>query len=181
MKKYAFITVLFFGLGFININISILGLLCFLIPFLLYFNYRDKIWCKKYCPRAGLFNVLFSKVNLGLKVPKWLTRKKFKDGVVTYFTINVFFAVMSTIMVYLGRIEMFDNIRFLIIFNLPSLPQLIEYSVSNEITHFSYRIYSMMFTSTLIGLLLGFMFKPRTWCIICPISTLTTKKTKENL
>lgn len=41
------------------------------------------------------------------------------------------------------------------------------------LTHLSYRFYSMMMTTTLIGLVLAMVYKPRTWCTICPIATVS--------
>ncbi|WP_422678833.1 4Fe-4S binding protein [Clostridium thermosuccinogenes] len=37
--------------------------------------------------------------------------------------------------------------------------------------HLSFRVYSMMLTTTIFGLLLAWIFKPRTWCTVCPINT----------
>lgn len=170
------ITILFFILGIINISLSIIGILCFVIPFIQYYIYKEKVWCKYHCPRAGLFNKLLRKISLKKKIPKLFTTRRVKEIVVIYFAINIFFAIMSTIMVTVGRIEPIDYVRFLIIFKAPfTLPQLLSLHAPDALLHFGYRIYSMMFTSIAIGLILGFVYKPRTWCIICPIQTLTTK------
>lgn len=169
-------TILFFLMTFIHIAFALLGIACFILPFIQYKLYKDKVWCKYYCPRAGFFNKIVKPINMGLKTPQWLMNNRFKKGVVSYFTINILFATMSTIMVTLGRIDPIDQIRFLIVFGLPiELPQLIELALHPSLLHVSYRIYSMMFTSVIIGSLMGILFKPRTWCAICPIQTLTTK------
>jgi polyferredoxin len=31
----------------------------------------------------------------------------------------------------------------------------------------------MMFTTTVLGLLMAWIFRPRTWCAICPINTIS--------
>ena len=163
----------------VNIQLSILGGLCFIIPFIQYKIYKDKVWCKYYCPRAGLFVKLLGKVGLKRKMPKFMTSKKLKRGIVIYFAVNVFFAIMSTIMVLIGRIPPIDHVRFLILFKAPfDLPQFIDYNLSLPLIHLGYRIYSIMLTSTIIGTILGFIYSPRTWCVICPVSTLTTKSSK---
>ncbi len=181
MKDYKnslyWVTLLFFALGMIHISFSVIGLLCFTLPFYQYYKHKDKVWCKYYCPRAGLFNMLLTQISLKKPMPKWLKGKRIKKIVVIYFAINVFFATMSTIMVSLGKVPPFDYVRVLMVFRAPfTLPQLLDLSLPNGFIHFSYRIYSMMFTSVIIGLTLGFIYKPRTWCAICPIQTLTTKK-----
>lgn len=43
------------------------------------------------------------------------------------------------------------------------------------ITQFSFGFYSLMLTSTLIGLIVMLLYKPRTWCSFCPMGTMTQK------
>lgn len=171
------VTAVFFLLGFVHITFSLLGMICMILPFILFFRTNDKVWCKRYCPRASLFVKALSKVSLSRKLPKGLTSQDAKRIVLVYFGINLFFATMSTIMVSIGRIAPIDYLRFLIAFPVPfEMPQLITLTVPDTLLHLSYRIYSMMMTSTAIGFLLGFLYMPRTWCVICPIQTLTTVK-----
>jgi len=40
--------------------------------------------------------------------------------------------------------------------------------------HLGFRVYSMMFTTIIIGLLLGYLYRARTWCGICPMGTLSS-------
>lgn len=186
MDKLFVLTILFFLMGMINISLSILGFLCMILPFVLFFYAKEKLWCNFYCPRAGLFTKVLSKVSQNKKVPKWLTGERIKKAVLIYYGINMFLAVMSSIMVARGRADAMEYVRFFIFFKLPfNLPQLIYLSLSPPVAHVSYRIYSIMFTSIVIGLGFGLMYKPRTWCVICPIQTLTSidiskKKSKNN-
>lgn len=172
------ITIAFFILGFIHISFALAGLICFIVPFIQYFKYKDKVWCKYVCPRAGYFRRIITKINLGKKPPKLFMKKGMKKAVVIYFGINLFFITMSTIMVSIGKIAPIEQIRFLIVAPLPfDLPQLLSLNVAEPLVHLGYRVYSMMFTSILIGSVLGIIYKPRTWCAICPVNTLTSKKT----
>ena len=41
------------------------------------------------------------------------------------------------------------------------------------IVQFGFGFYSMMLTSTLIGLIVMVLYKPRTWCAFCPMGTMT--------
>jgi hypothetical protein len=169
-------TIIFFLLGIVNISFSIIGLLCFIIPFLQYKKYKNNIWCKYYCPRAGFLGILLKKKKFGLSLPNNDTLKKFRKYVLYYFSLNVFFASMSTLMVFLNRMEPFDFVRILMIFRAPfELIQLIHIDLPNWLIHFSYRIYSIMFTSTLVGIIIGIIYKPKAWCSVCPIGTLTRK------
>jgi hypothetical protein len=170
------ITLLFFLVGMIHISLAMVGALCFIIPFVQYKKYKQQVWCKYYCPRAGLFSMLLSKISLKRKMPKWMTGQKIKKIVLVYFTINVFFATMSTLMVSLGRMPEMDYVRFLIVFRAPfTLPQMLDFYVPTGMIHLGYRLYSIMFTSTTIGLILGFLYVPKAWCVICPVRTLTSK------
>ena len=46
-------------------------------------------------------------------------------------------------------------------------------TVSDWIAQFSFGFYSIMLTSTIIGLAVMALFKPRTWCTFCPMGTMT--------
>lgn len=175
------ITILFFLLGFVHITFSLLGLICMGLPFLLLSITKEKRWCKRYCPRASLFVNVIAKYSLKRRIPKVLTKQRTKQIVLLYFGFNLFISIMSTIMVSLGRIEPIEMLRFLIVFPISwDLPQLLNVLVPDHLLHLSYRIYSMMMTTTIIGLVFGLLYMPRTWCVICPIQTLTTVKRKDS-
>jgi polyferredoxin len=95
---------------------------------------------------------------------------------------------MSTIMVSRGVRDPLERIKFLILFQIPwNIPQVLDFgSIPGWIVHLSFRVYSMMFTTTVLGLVLAGIFKPRTWCMICPVNTisdlaLSRMKTKDNI
>ena len=67
------VTIFMLLLGFVHISFAIAGLLCFITPFVLFWIFKDKIWCKYICPRAGFFNKALGKISLRKPLPKWLT------------------------------------------------------------------------------------------------------------
>jgi polyferredoxin len=176
-KDYLFlITLTFFSLSFFNIIFGLLGLACLVLPFVLLGKNKEKTWCRKYCPRANLFTVLLKGRTKGKKLgPDWLIKGKGKWFVLAYFIVNIFMIIMSTIMVSKGRIEPVEHVRFLIVFQFPwKLPEFLNFGIMADwVVHLAYRIYSMFFTTTVIGLILGWLFLPRTWCKVCPINTLS--------
>ncbi|MHB8131804.1 MAG: hypothetical protein ACYDEX_22760 [Mobilitalea sp.] len=95
--------------------------------------------------------------------------------ILAYLGFNLTFILMSTLMVGMGVRPAMDYIRILVIFRIPfQMPQLIDHiEVTPWLTHVSYRLYSMMITTTILGLLLALIYKPRTWCTICPIATVS--------
>lgn len=146
------------------------------LPFILVIKNKKKTWCQGYCPRANLFGVLFQNRSLTNRVgPDWLIKGEASKYVLGYFLVNLFIISMSTTMVIAGKIAPVETIRFLIAFQLPwEIPQMLTVSFFPDwAVHLSFRLYSMMFTSTVIGLLLGWLFKPKTWCTVCPINTLS--------
>lgn len=46
-------------------------------------------------------------------------------------------------------------------------------NVTPWIAQFAFGFYSMMLTSTLIGLISMIFFKPKSWCVYCPMGTMT--------
>jgi len=181
MKKnwtnYLFVvTILFFSLGFFNIIFAWMGFACMILPFVFLARDKKKTWCQKYCPRASLFTVLLKGRSLtGKAAPNWLVKGKAKWIMLVYFSFNLFVLFMSTFMVVSGKRYPLEKIRFLMAFQLPwDIPQLLNMSPFPDwAVHLSFRIYSMMFTTTILGLLLGWIFLPRTWCTICPINTVS--------
>jgi polyferredoxin len=182
-KLYIF-TILLFTLGFFNIIFAWLGFACMIIPFVLLAKDGKKTWCQSYCPRASLFTVLFKgKSQNSRTVPKWLTGDKAKMFFLIYFSFNLFILFMSTLMVFRGRIDAMERVRFMIAFQLPwNMPQLLNIgSIPNWAVHLSFRVYSMMFSTTVIGLVLGFLYKPRTWCTVCPVNTISDMAIKKSI
>lgn len=184
------ITITFFTLGFFNIIFAWLGFLCMLLPFVLLAKDKKKTWCQKYCPRASLYTVLFKGRSLtGKAGPNWLIRGRVKWVMLGYFIVNLFVIFMSTFMVITGRRLPLEKVRFLMAFQFPwDIPQLLNFGpLPDWAVHLSFRMYSMMLTTTILGLLLALLFMPRTWCTVCPINTVSDmalnkspKKTKSN-
>ena len=182
-NKYLFIfTLLFFLLGFVNIHLSLLGSICMIVPFIMLYRNRKKTWCTSYCPRAGFYSALGKyKKRKAHTMPAFLLNGKLKNILLIYFGINLFFVTMSTVAVASGKILPMEYLRFLIIFPIPiRMPQLIGFAnIAPWLTHLSYRIYSMMMTSTVLGLIMSQIYKNRSWCVVCPINTLSDRILKK--
>ena len=169
------ITLAFFVSGLINIHFALLGMICMAFPILLLFRDKKKTWCQGYCPRAGLYTTVGKFKKQSRKTPLFFTKGNMKWIILIYFGISLFIIIMSTIGVARGRIPAMDYLRFLIIIPVPgSMPQLFDITgFAPRLTHLSYRFYSMMMTTTSLGLLMAVFYKPRTWCTVCPINTIS--------
>ena len=45
--------------------------------------------------------------------------------------------------------------------------------MASNVAQFGFGFYSLMLTSTLIGLIIMALYKERTWCSFCPMGTMT--------
>ena len=173
--RLALITIGIFLVSMIHISLGLVGLLCYLSPLISYLRHRDKRWCQRYCPRASFLTLLLSRISRHRKPPANLTQMRVKRGLLIYMGANLFFASMSTLIVALGRLEPLDHLRLFMIFQSPiAWPQLLEWALPDFVIHGSYRVISMLFSSTFLGVVLGYLYMPRTWCSVCPVMTLTT-------
>jgi hypothetical protein len=175
-NKYLFIiNVLYFALGIVNIHFSLLAFVCMMLPMYLLVKSNKKTYCQGYCPRSNLYTNVGKVTNkYSRKTPMYFINGNMKWIMLIYFGLSLFFITMSTIRVSSGFMVPMEKLRFLIFFSLPfEMVQLFELNyVLPWVTHLSYRFYSMMMTTTLIGLVLALVYKPKTWCVICPIQTI---------
>lgn len=176
-NSYLFlITISFFLLGFVNIHFSLFGMVCMTLPIVLLLKNRKKTWCQNYCPRASLYTNLGKlKRSNGHKTPQLFISGNLKWIMLTYFGISLTFIIFSTIAVARGSKLPMEYLRFLLFIPIPfKMPQLFDIlTIAPWLTHLSYRFYSMMMTTTILGLILAMVYKPRTWCTICPIATVS--------
>ncbi len=175
-RLFFIFTVLYFILPMMNILFAYAAVGCMVFPFILLRLNNRKSWCSGICPRANfLSGIRF--LSIGIKAPAWLVGKKMRRNLLFYFGLNLLFVTMSTIMVSIGRVDPVDKIRLLIVFQLHfGLPQAFPMeTLPGAVVHLAYRFYSIMLTSTLIGIILAVLFKPRTWCTICPINSISSR------
>ncbi|WP_459929594.1 4Fe-4S binding protein [Desulfosporosinus burensis] len=174
--RYSYLfTILFFTIGFFNIIFAWIGFFCLIMPFVFVIKDNKRTWCQSNCPRSNLFTRLFAKIGAHRQPPKWLINGTGKKVMLTYFLLNFLMICLSTLMVFLDIRDPLEKIRFLMAFQLPwNMPNLLSIgAIPDWAVHLGYRVYSMMFTTTIIGLLLSYIYRARTWCAICPMGTLS--------
>ncbi len=171
------ITIAIIALGLVNIYFVYIGLFCYTLPFIIFFLRKKNIWCQKICPRASYLGII-GKFPLDLKRPKWF--KNLKKIFLIYFTINVTIMIMTTIMVALGNIEPMAEVRFFMVSPfIKKLPQYSDFYINDWTLHLAYRIYSSVLSTTILGTLLAMLYKPRTWCSMCPVMTIINSANKK--
>ncbi|QUI25163.1 4Fe-4S ferredoxin [Vallitalea pronyensis] len=134
------IIITFFILGIIDLRFGILGTVCMGAPIYHALRGRGKVHCSKYCPRGSFLGKFLAKISLGHTLPKWLRTKKAK---------NIILAIMLTV-----------------------FTSVLTYAIVSHGFHFSVIakvFYRFMLSSFIVGVVIGVVFKPRSWCQICPM------------
>ena len=169
------LTALYLALGFFNILFAWLGLLCFFIPLIMASTFGTKSYCKKYCGRGQLFALLGGRFGLSRKrdIPKWMKSKWFRYGFLVFFFAMFFLMLWNTYLVFAGVRGLGQAITLLWTFKLPWHWAYHGTIFAPWVAQFAFGFYSIMLTSTLIGVIVMVLFKPRTWCVFCPMGTMT--------
>jgi hypothetical protein len=177
------ITILYFALGFVHIFFALLAIACMSIPFILIAKTQRKTWCYHYCPRASLTNQTGKLHRRWRKLPLMFSDGYLRKILLWYFGLNLLFIIGSTARIATGAMEAMEYVRLFIAIPLPGpMPQLIQFPQQPPqwLLHLSYRLYSMMLSSSLLGIALSIIYRPRAWCTICPVGTLSNTLVKTN-
>ncbi len=162
-------------LGFFNILFAWLGLICFVTPLAISMIKGNKAYCNKYCGRGQLFDLLGTKMHLSRqkKMPKFLRSKWFRYGFLLFFLTMFGNMLFSTYLVFDGVREMKEVVTILWSFKVPWAFAYHGTVISSWMVQFAFGFYSVMLTSTILGLITMVLFKPRSWCTYCPMGTMT--------
>lgn len=165
---------LYLFLGLFNILFAWLGLLCFMIPLIISIAGGGKAYCNKYCGRGQLLNLLGNKFKMSRNkpMPKLLKHKYFRYGFLIFFLTMFGSMLLNTYIVFQGARSLSEVITILWTFKIPW--NFADYSyVAPWISQFSFGFYSLMLTSTILGVITMIFYKPNSWCVYCPMGTMT--------
>lgn len=168
------ISCIYLSLGLFNILFAWLGLLCFLIPLIISVAGGGKAYCNKYCGRGQLLDILGNKLKLSRNesIPSFLRSKWFRYGFLTFFMTMFIMMLFNTYLVFSEVNELQKVIKILWTFNLP-WNWVNTSMISPWIAQFAFGFYSVMVTSTILGIITMLLYKPRSWCVYCPMGTMT--------
>lgn len=166
-------SVIYLILGLFNMLFAWLGVICFITPLLLSMIQGKKTYCNYYCARGQLFERLGGTWGLSRKKnpPRFLRSAWFRYGFLVFFMMMFGWMIYSTYLVFAGG-SLRQAVTLLWIFQLPWQWSNTS-SVSPWIAQFAFGFYGVMLTSTVLGLLTMMLFKPRSWCVYCPMGTMT--------
>ncbi|PWT28844.1 4Fe-4S binding protein [Butyrivibrio fibrisolvens] len=167
--------IIYFSLGFFNILFAWLGMIDFVVPIFIASLGGGKAFCNRYCGRGRLFATLpkLLKIKSRKVAPSWMYGKVFRYGFLIFFLTMFGNMVYQTYLVFAGSASLRTVVKLFWTFKLPWNWAYTVTGVPAWITQFSYGFYSLMLTSTLIGLIAMILYRPRTWCTFCPMGTMT--------
>ena len=168
-------SIIFFLLGFFNILFAWLGMIDFLLPMFFAIFGGNKKFCNNYCGRGQLFRKLGNdcKCSLHKKAPKWISSRWFRYGFLIFFLSMFGNMIYQTYLVASGALELKEAVKLLWTIRVPWNWAYTAGTTADWVAQFSFGFYSLMLTSTIIGLVVMLLYRPRTWCTFCPMGTMT--------
>ncbi|CEH35271.1 4Fe-4S binding protein [Romboutsia lituseburensis] len=174
-KDYMWIvSALYLTLGIFNILFAWLGLLCFSIPLLISIFGGGKTYCNVYCGRGQMLDLMGNKLKMSRQksIPHFLKTKAFRYGFLIFFMVMFGNMIFSTYLVFEGTKNMKEVVTILWTFKMPW--NWVNTSIVQPwIAQFAFGFYSVMLTSTILGVITMILYKPKSWCVYCPMGTMT--------
>ena len=167
--------IVYFALGFFNIIFAWLGLIDFLLPLIFAAAGGSKFFCNSLCgrgPAAGQAGRRLQAVP-GKPSPRWFSSKGFRYGFLIFFLAMFGSMLLQTYMVASGAASLKEAIKLFWTLRVPWDWAYAAGSLPAWAAQFSFGFYSLMLTSTLIGLIVMVLYRPRSWCAFCPMGTMT--------
>ena len=163
----------YLALGVFNILFAWLGMIFFMTPLLIAIIGGSKVYCNRYCSRGQLFELLGGRLRLSLKKspPKFLRSLWFRYGFLAFFMTMFALMIYSTYKVFAGA-PLDQAVTLLWVFRLPWDWTSVSFAAPWA-ARFAFGFYGIMLTSTVLGLITMMLFKPRSWCVYCPMGTMT--------
>lgn len=169
------VTPIYLGLGFFNILFAWLGMIFFCLPLLIAIFGGSKRYCNRYCDRGRFLGLLGGKLGLSRNrpTPNWMRSRAFRYGFLVFFFVMFFQMLWTTWLVASGAQDLRQAVTLLWTFRVPWHWAYHGEAVAPWVAQFAFGFYSVMLTSTLIGLAVMVWYRPRSWCVFCPMGTMT--------
>ncbi len=131
--------IVFIILSIVDYRFGILGIVCMGAPMFHALRGAGKIHCSHYCPRGSLLGKFLKNISLGNDLPKWARSKKAKN------ILLIFMMTMFLLSMYRANSLGFNMLKT------------------------GFALFRFMMASLIVGIAMGIIFKPRTWCQVCPM------------
>ena len=162
-------------LGFVNILFAWLGLICFFTPLAISIIKGNKAYCNHYCGRGQLFSLLGGRVGISRKkdMPRWMISPWFRYGFLAFFLTMFCIMLWNTYLVFANLRSLKQIITLFWTIKAPWNWAYHGTIFSAGVAQFAFGFYSMMLTSTILGVVTMILYKPKSWCVYCPMGTMT--------
>ena len=169
------VSIIYLTLGVFNIMFAWAGLLSFFIPHNMAVSGWYKLYCNRFCGRGQLFSLLGSSLGLSRRkdIPAWLRSKWFRYGFLSFFMIMFMQMLFSTYLVFANAASIQEVVTILWTFKLPWNWAYHHNTLAPWMAQFAFGFYSVMLSTTILGLITMALYKPRSWCVYCPMGTMT--------
>lgn len=167
------VELLYLVLSLCNILFAWLGMVFFALPLIIAIVGGSKGYCNHYCGRGQLLGLLGSKCKLSRNTPppSFLRSRWFRYGFLCFFMFMFGTMLYGTYQVFAGA-PLRETVTLLWLFKLPW--QWADVSmVAPGIAQFAFGFFGVMLTSIVLGLTTMVLFRPRSWCVYCPMGTMT--------
>jgi polyferredoxin len=144
--------IVFILLSIVDIRFGFLGFVCIGTPIYHALRGRGKIHCSKFCPRGSILGKFLQEISFEKNLPKSVRTKKVKN-------------ILLSLMIVMFGISLYHA------FNSP-----------NVIKAIGFGVFRLMMSSLVLGVIMGVIFKPRSWCQVCPMGygTALIKEAQDN-
>lgn len=139
MKWSWIFMMIFIILSTVDIRFGLLGFVCMTVPMYHAIKGGGKIHCSHYCPRGSLLGKFLNQISLNSNLPKKYRGKKAKQ-------------ILLALMITVFSISLYHA------FQQPNIIKAVGFSV-----------FRLMMSSLGVGILMGVVFRPRSWCQVCPM------------
>ena len=169
------VTPVYLALGFFNILFAWLGMIFFCLPLLIAIFGGNKLYCNRYCDRGQFLSLLGGRLKLSRNkpTPRWMCSKIFRYGFLIFFLIMFLQMLWTTCLVGAGAGNLNEFVKLFWTFQVPWHWAYHGTILPDAVVQYAFGFYRIMLTSTLIGLVVMIFFKPRSWCVFCPMGSMT--------
>jgi len=146
----------------------------FFVPIIIAIFAGNKWFCNRLCGRDNCFPNWEERLNFleTDRLPDGWCRNG-SDMVFLHFSLPCFKHDIPDLLVASKARTLNEAIKLFWTFEVPWRWTYKAGTVPDWIAQFSFGFYGLMLTSMLIGLVVMVLYKPRTWCVFCPMGTMT--------
>lgn len=148
-----------------NILFAWFGLVFMAAPVLIALFLGTKSYCNKYCGRGQLYQLLGGKLGISrnAKPPRFLRARWFRYSFLVLFAAKFLMMIHASFMAFADASSAGQG----------SWSWLLERPYSSFAIEVASSIYTVMLATAVLGVLTMLLFKPRSWCVYCPMGTMT--------